>query len=108
MHFVRSETDTPLTVSSTFGIISGVLLLSSIAYAALTVNLRPVDYSSPLTVSSLSLLGMIDAVFVILGGLVGLFARMSIERRGVLAFFVFIASLFAIIGSLLLLSVPGP
>jgi hypothetical protein len=91
-----------------FGVISGVLLLSSIAYAALTVKLRPVDYSSPFTVSSLSLVGMIDAPFVVLGGLLGLFGRMSIEQRGVLAFFVFMASILAIIGSLGLRSVPGP
>jgi hypothetical protein len=110
MHFARSEIDGPLKVFSILGVISGVVLLSSIAYAALTLNLRAVDYSSPLTVSSLSLLGMINALFVILGGLVALFARMNIERRGVLAFFVFIASVFAVIGSLFLisLSLPGP
>jgi hypothetical protein len=108
VHFARSETDTPLKVSSMVGVITGVLLLSSIAYAVLTLNLRPVDYSSPFTVSSVSFVGMIDAPFVILGGLLGLFGRMSIETRGVLAFFVFIASIFAIIGSLGLLSVPGP
>ena len=104
MHFARSEIDTPLWLSSLLGIASGVMLLSSIAYAVLTLNQRPVDYSSPLTVSSLLLPGVIVAAFVIVGGLVSLFARMEIERRGVLAFFVFLASVFAIIGSWLFLS----
>jgi len=44
---------------------------------------------------------MIDGVFVIFGGLAVLFARMSIERRGVLAFFVFISSVLGMFGSLL-------
>jgi len=87
-------------LSSLFGIASGVLLLSSIAYAVLTLNQRPVDYSSPFSVSYLLLPGIITAAFVIIGGLVGLFARMEIEPRGVLLFLVFIASLFAILGSL--------
>ena len=44
---------------------------------------------------------MIGEVFVILGSLAILFARMNIERRGVLAFFVFISSVLGMIGSLL-------
>jgi hypothetical protein len=51
-----------------------------------------------------------DGPFAIIGGLVALFARMSIEQRGVLAFFVFIASVLAILASLefLLLTFPSP
>ncbi len=108
MHFPRSEIDTPLKVSSVFGVISAVLLLSSVAYAVLTLNQRPVDYSSPLTVSSVLFVGLIDAVFVIIGSLAVLFARMEEDRRGILGFFVFIASVFAILGSILALYVPGP
>ena len=91
-----------------FGVISAVLLLSSVAYAVLTLNQRPVDYSSPLTVSSVLFVGLIDAVFVIIGSLAVLFARMEEDRRGILGFFVFIASVFAILGSILALYVPGP
>jgi hypothetical protein len=46
MHFVRSGIDTPLKVSAIFGMISGIGLISSLAYRAITVNLGPVDYSS--------------------------------------------------------------
>ncbi len=91
-----------------FGVISAVLLLSSVAYAVLTLNQRPVDYSSPLTVSSVLFVGLIDAVFVIIGSLAVLFARMEEDRRGILGFFVFLASVFAILGSILALYVPGP
>jgi hypothetical protein len=108
LHLVRSEIDTPLKVFSIFGVISGVLLLSTTAYAAFTLSLRPVDYSSPVTVASLSLTGIIVGFFAIFGGLLVHFARMSIERRGVLAFFVFIASVLSIIGSLVLLNALGP
>ena len=48
--------------------------------------------------------GMAYGLLVIFGGLVVLSAPMNIEPRGVLAFFVFIASLFAIMGSFFLLS----
>ncbi len=90
------------------GVISGVLLLSSIAYTTLTLNQRPVDYSSPFTVSSFLLPGTIYASFVIAASLVVLFVRMDVDRRGVLGFLVFIASVFAIIGSFALLTFPGP
>jgi hypothetical protein len=98
----------PLKVSAVFGVISSVLLLSSLAYAALTLNQRPVDYSSPLTVSSVLFVGLIDAAFIIIGSLAVLFARMEEDRRGILGFFVFIASVFAILGSIAALYVPGP
>jgi hypothetical protein len=98
----------PLKVSAVFGVISSVLLLSSLAYAALTLNQRPVDYSSPLTVSSVLFVGLIDAAFVIIGSLAVLFARMEEDRRGILGFFVFIASVFAILGSIVAVYVPGP
>jgi hypothetical protein len=111
MHFARSEIDTPLKVSSIFGVISGVLLLSSLL--AFNLKLGPVDYSSlvtsssgyssPLTLPSLIIASTIDGLFVIFGGLTVLFARMNIERRGVLAFFVFISSLIGTIGSLFFL-----
>jgi len=109
VHFARSGIDTTLKVSSIFGIISGVLLLCSLA----TLDLRygPLDfsslftsssgYSSPFSFSSLIIASMIDGVFVICGGLAVLFARMNIQQRGVLAFFVFISSVLGMIGSLL-------
>jgi len=112
VHFARSEIDTPLKLSSIFGVISGVLLLSSLL--AFDLKLGPVDYSSlftsssgyssPLTFSSLIVASIIDGLFVIFGGLSVLFTRMDLERRGVLAFFVFIASVLGMIGSLLFLS----
>jgi hypothetical protein len=83
------------------------VILSSIAYAVLTLNQRPVDYGFPLTVSNL-LLPAIFGTFII-GGLVGLFARMGIERREALLFSVFMASVFALLGSLgLFQGFPGP
>jgi|SRR5712664_85497 len=103
MHISRSGIDTPLKVSSVFGVISGVLLPSSAAYAVLTLY-RPVDYSSLLNTLFFILLVMIYGLFVIFGSLVVLSANMSIERRGVLAFFVFLASVFAVIGSFFFLS----
>jgi hypothetical protein len=48
--------------------------------------------------------GEVYGLLVIFGGIVVLSAPMNIEPRGVLAFFVFIASLSAIIGSFFLLS----
>src|SRR5712664_2254024 len=101
MHISRSGIDTPLKVSSVFGVISGVLLPSSAAYAVLTLY-RPVDYSSLLNTLFFILLVMIYGLFVIFGSLVVLSANMSIERRGVLAFFVFLASVFAVIVSSIL------
>src|SRR5213594_481425 len=98
----------PLKISSTLGVISGLLLLSSIAYTALTLNQRPVDYSSPFRVSSFLLPGTTYALFVIVASVAILFARMNVDRRGVLGFLVFIASLFAIIGSFGFLTFPGP
>jgi hypothetical protein len=118
LHFARLEIDTPLKVSSIFGVVSGVLLLSSLL--AFNLKLAPVDYSSlftsssgyssPLTFSSLIVASIIDGLFVIFGGLSVLFTRMDIERTGVLAFFVFIASVLGMIGSFLFLSlvVLGP
>jgi len=108
LHFARSEIDASLKIFSVFGIMSSVLLLSSTAYAVLTLNQRPVDYSSPLTVSSVLFAGLIDAAFVIIGSLAVLFARMEEDRRGILGFFVFIASVFAILGSIAALYAPGP
>jgi len=109
MHFARSGIDTPSKVSGIFGIISGVLLLCSLAI--LDLKYGPLDfsslftsssgYSSPFSFSSLIIASMIGEVFVILGSLAILFARMNIERRGVLAFFVFISSVLGMIGSLL-------
>jgi hypothetical protein len=52
--------------------------------------------------------GLIDAAFVIIGSLAVLFARMEEDRRGILGFFVFIASVFAILGSIVAVYVPGP
>jgi hypothetical protein len=108
LHFPRSEIDTPLKVSSVFGVISALLLLSSLAYSVLTSNQRPVDYSSPLTVSSVLFVGLINAAFVIIGSLAILFARMQADRRGILGFFVFIASVFAILGAIVAPFVPRP
>jgi hypothetical protein len=89
---------------SIFGVISGILLISSLAYRALTVNLGPVYYSSQFGFLFFIMAGMVYGLLVIFGGLVVLSAPMNIEPRGVLAFFVFIASLFAIMGSFFLLS----
>jgi hypothetical protein len=50
---------------------------------------------------------MAYAVFVIVGAVVIVFARISEDRRGELGFLVFIASLFALVGSSLLLTYPG-
>ncbi|TMI51118.1 hypothetical protein E6H20_04425 [Candidatus Bathyarchaeota archaeon] len=104
MHFARSGIDTPLKVFSIFGVISGMLLISSLAYLALVVNLGPVDYNSQLAFLFFTMVGMAYGLLVIIGGLVVLSAPMNLEPRGVLAFFVFIASLFAIIGSFFLFS----
>jgi len=104
LHFARSGIDTTLKGSSAFGVVSGVLLLSSIAYAVPALSRVPVSYSAPFSFSLVEMLSVIDGLFVIFGGLVALFARMDIERRGVLAFFVFLASIFATLGSVGLLS----
>ena len=104
MHFAGSGIDTPLKVSSIFGVICGVLLLSSLA--TFNLKLGPVDYSYPFTFTFFfsELLVVSYAILVIFGGLVALFRQMSIEQRGVLAFFVFVSSIFAIIGSVFFLS----
>ena len=104
MHFARSGIDTPLEVFSIFGVISGVLLISSLACLAVTVNLGSVNYSSQFAFLFFTMVGMAYGLLVIFGGLVVLSASMNIEPRGVLAFFVFTSSLFAIIGSFFLFS----
>ncbi len=99
-----------MKVFSIFGVISGMLLISSLAYLAVTVNLGSVSYSSQFAFLFFTMVGMAYGLLVMFGGLVVLSAPMNIEPRGVLAFFVFIASLFAIIGSFFLFSsvVLGP
>src|SRR5712691_3422163 len=99
MHFARSGIDTPLKVSAIFGVISGMALISSLAYRAITVNLGPVDYSSQFAFLFFIMAGIVYGLLVIFGGIAVLSAPMNIESRGVLAFFVFIVSLSAIIGS---------
>jgi hypothetical protein len=107
MHLARSEIDTPLKVSAIFGVTSGVLLLSVVGYyGILALNSGMVDYSSLVSVLFFIFLVMTYPILIILGSLAVLFARMSIERRGVLAFFVFIASVFAMMGSLFFLTLP--
>jgi len=81
-----------------------MLLISSLAYLALAVSLGPVNYSAEFAFLFFTMVGMAYGLLVIFGGLVVLSAPMNIEPRGVLAFFVFIASLFAIIGSFFLFS----
>ena len=99
-----------MKVFSIFGVISGMLLISSLAYLAVTVNLGSVSYSSQFAFLFFTMVGMAYGLLVMFGGLVVLSAPMNIEPRGVLAFFVFIASLFAIIESFFLFSsvVLGP
>ncbi len=104
MHFAKSGIDTPLKVFSIFGVISGISLISSLAYLALTANLGLMGYSSQFAFLFSIIVGMAYGLLVIFGGLVVLSAPMNIEPRGVLAFFVFIASLLAILGSFFLLS----
>lgn len=104
MHFAKSGIDTPLKVFSVFGVISGISLISSLAYRALTVNLGLVGYGSQFAFLFFSIVGMAYGLLVIFGGLVVLFAPMNVEPRGVLAFFLFIASLFAILWSFFLFS----
>src|SRR3989442_15205163 len=104
MHFARSGIDTPLKVFSIFGVISGMLLISGIAYLALTVNLGPVNYGSQFAFLFFTMVGMAYGLLVIFGGLIVLSVPMNIEPRGVLAFFVFVAPLFAVIGSFFLFS----
>src|SRR5438093_5735197 len=99
MHFARSGIDTPSKVSGIFGIISGVFLLCSLAI--LDLKYGPLALSSLFTSSSgysyqfsfpsLIIASMIGEVFVILCSLAILFARTNMERRGVLAFCVFIS-----------------
>ena len=93
-----------MKVFSILGVISGMLLISSLAYLALTVNLGPVNYSSQFAFLFFTMVGMAYGLLVIFGGLEVLSAPMNIEPRGVLAFFVFTSSLFAIIGSFFLFS----
>jgi hypothetical protein len=104
LRFAKSGIDTPLKILSIFGVISGVFLLSGLAYAALTLGRGPADYSSPFTVPSLALLGVMDALLAIFGGLVALTANMSIDRRSGLVFLVTLASIFATFGVLGFLS----
>ena len=104
MHFAKSGIDMPLKIFSLFGVISGISLISSLAYRALTVNLGPVGYGYVFAFLFFTMVGMGYGLLVIFGGLVVLTARMNIEPRGVLAFFIFIASLFAILWSFFLLS----
>ncbi len=111
MHLARSEIDTPLKVSAIFGVISAALLLSVFGYYGIVIlNSGIVAYSSLFSVLLFILLGMTYPILIILGSLVVLFAPMSIERRGVLAFFVFMASVFAMLVSLFFLILPfqGP
>ena len=104
MHFAKSGIDTPLKVFSMFGVISGISLISSLAYRALTEDLGLVGHGSQFAFLFSITAGMAYGLLVIFGGLVVLSAPMNIEPRGVLAFFVFIASLLAILGSFFLLS----
>jgi hypothetical protein len=106
-HFARSGIDRPLKVSGIFGVTSGILFVSTFLVWYLMFT-TPKDYSDPSVLVNVMFGIMISVtygVFVILGSLVILFARMSIELRGVLALFVFLASIFAILGSLFALSV---
>jgi hypothetical protein len=100
MPFARSGIDTPLKVSSMFGVFSGILLISS--FVALSVKLGWADYINASTLAFI-MSGITYGLFVILGNLVVLYASMNIEPRGVLAFFVFLASVFALLGSLFFL-----
>jgi hypothetical protein len=104
MHFARSCIDRPLKVSALFGMISGGLLVSSLAYLDLTTSLWSVGLSSELGFLLFIGAGMLYGLLVIFGSLVVLTASMNIESRRVLAFSVFIASVFAIIGSFFSLS----
>src|SRR5260370_30672933 len=107
----RSESDTALKGAASFGVISAGLLLSVFGYYGIVIlNSGIVAYSSLFSVLLFILLGMTYPILIILGSLVVLFAPMSIERRGVLAFFVFMASVFAMVVSLFFLILPfqGP
>jgi hypothetical protein len=104
LRFARSRIDRPLKVSALFGMISGGLLLSSLAYLDLTTSLWSVGVGSELYFLLFIGAGMVYGLLDIFGSLVVLTASMSIESRGVLAFSVFIASVFAIIGSFFFLS----
>lgn len=108
MHLSRAEIDTSLKVSAIFGIINGVLLFSVLGYfySIFTLNSGPVDYSSLVSVLFFIILVTTYPILIILGSLAVLYSNMSIERRGVLAFFVFIASVLAMMGSLFLLILP--
>ena len=84
MHFARSGIESPLKVFSIFGVISGMLLISSLAYLALVVNLGPVDYNSQLAFLFFTMVGMTSGLLVIIGGLVVLSAPMTSNRGGCL------------------------
>jgi len=82
-----------------FGVFSGILLPSGMVTLALKLG----DYGNPSTLVYI-IAGVTCGLLVMFGSLVVLTASVNIERRGVLAFFVFLASVFAILGSLLFLS----
>ena len=96
----RSGIDGPLKASAMFGVFSGILLPSSMVTLALKLG----DYGNPLNLAFIITAGLTYGLPLICGSLVVLFASTSIERRGVLAFFVFLASVFAVLGSLFFLS----
>jgi hypothetical protein len=69
-----------------------------------TYALKLGDYGNPFNLFLSIIAGLTYGLPLICGSLVVLFASMTIERRGVLAFFVFLASVFAMVGSLLSIS----
>jgi hypothetical protein len=99
VRIASSGIDRPLKVTSVFGIMSGILFLSSLAEFNLKVGL---DYGFLLTLPWVVIITC--GFLVIPGGLLALLAEMSIEQRGIIAFFVFIASVLAIVGSLIFLA----
>ncbi|SRR5712691_1842282 len=99
MHFARSGIDTPLKISAMFGFFSGVLLIFSFVILG---ELGLVGYWNT-SILVLIMAGTTYGLLVIFSNLVVLFASMNIERRGVLAFLVLLASVPAIFGSLFFL-----
>ena len=102
-----SKIDTPLKISSLSGVICGTGLLSSIAYTFLTLNQRPVDHSIPPIFPFVMVPGLIDSSFILIGALVLVFAPLNNELKGVLGFLVFLGSLLAVIGSMIILNYPA-
>ena len=84
MHFAKSGIDAPLKIFSVFGVISGISLISSLAYRALTENLGPVGYGSQFAFLFFIMVGIAYGLLVIFGGLEVLSAPMNIEPRGCL------------------------